>query len=110
MAEGRIRRCLSLRLKNEVAIRCAAICQGCGDIGTHHSDSGHVLSNQIAYTNSYDGTGAYRIPMEFDHIKPLSKGGKTELNNLQLLCRKCNRSKGAKYGTKTNAVKENIAV
>jgi len=34
--------------------------------------------------------------LEIDHIVPLSMGGKTEVNNLQTLCWKCNRSKGAK--------------
>lgn len=34
--------------------------------------------------------------LEIDHIMPLSKGGKTEVDNLQTLCWKCNRSKGAK--------------
>lgn len=34
--------------------------------------------------------------LEIDHIYPLSKGGMTEVNNLQTLCWKCNRSKGAK--------------
>lgn len=34
--------------------------------------------------------------MEADHIVPWSKGGKTEYSNLQMLCRSCNRSKGAK--------------
>lgn len=28
-----------------------------------------------------------------DHIRPVSKGGKTELDNLQLLCKRCNEAK-----------------
>ena len=34
--------------------------------------------------------------LEIDHIFPLSKGGITSEENLQTLCWKCNRSKGAK--------------
>ena len=34
--------------------------------------------------------------LEYDHIWPYSKGGDREPNNIQLLCRKCNRSKSAK--------------
>lgn len=33
---------------------------------------------------------------EVDHIKPLVKGGTNKPENLQLLCQKCNRTKGAK--------------
>ena len=32
--------------------------------------------------------------MEADHITPWSEGGKTELENCQMLCRECNRRKG----------------
>lgn len=34
--------------------------------------------------------------MEGDHIDPWREGGKTEIDNLQMLCKPCNRRKGAK--------------
>lgn len=34
--------------------------------------------------------------LEVDHIVPVSKGGMTAVDNLQTLCWRCNRSKGAK--------------
>ena len=37
------------------------------------------------------------VKLEIDHIKPISKGGKTELNNLRTLCYDCNRGKRDKY-------------
>lgn len=32
---------------------------------------------------------------EYDHIVPHSKGGESTVNNLQYICQKCNRRKGA---------------
>jgi ATP adenylyltransferase len=38
-------------------------------------------------------------PLDIDHIKPRSRRGKNEEENLQVLCAKCNRSKGNKDET-----------
>ena len=35
-------------------------------------------------------------PMEIDHITPRSKDGSDAVENLQLLCRQCNRRKSAR--------------
>jgi ribosomal protein S27E len=40
--------------------------------------------------------------LTIDHIKPVSKGGTDDLNNLQILCRSCNSKKGAKYEVSEN--------
>lgn len=37
-----------------------------------------------------------QIQIEYDHIIPWSRGGADTVRNLQLLCRRCNRRKGAK--------------
>jgi len=38
-------------------------------------------------------------PLHVDHIVPRSKDGKTEYDNLQVLCQKCNLAKGNKDST-----------
>ena len=35
-----------------------------------------------------------RENLEIDHVVPLARGGSNRLENLQLLCRDCNRRKG----------------
>jgi len=39
-----------------------------------------------------------RENLEYDHIIPFSKGGGNTTRNIELLCEKCNRSKGASIG------------
>jgi 5-methylcytosine-specific restriction endonuclease McrA len=39
------------------------------------------------------------VTLEVDHIKPRSKGGTDDLNNLQTLCKKCNVGKSNRDDT-----------
>lgn len=39
--------------------------------------------------------GAKQGPFEIDHVIPIAKGGQNVPNNLRVLCRTCNRRKGA---------------
>ena len=45
------------------------------------------------------GATKYDRPLDVDHIIPRSRKGKTVESNLQVLCSKCNRSKGNKDNT-----------
>ena len=38
-----------------------------------------------------------RAMLEVDHITPVALGGPDDPENLQALCRTCNRSKGARF-------------
>ena len=45
------------------------------------------------FTCQFCGRSAPNVELEIDHIIPKSKGGKARLDNLQVSCVQCNRSK-----------------
>lgn len=49
------------------------------------------------YQCRFCGRKSTQVQLEIDHIKPFSKGGTHEINNLQTLCIDCNRGKGARF-------------
>lgn len=53
----------------------------------------HLVYQYDNYKCRECGASKEEIRLEIDHIIPWSKGGKTELGNLQTLCRNCNHSK-----------------
>ena len=56
------------------------------------------IRKQIYYRDHYTCKccGKYNVRLEIDHIIPISRGGKTEIGNLQTLCHDCNKKKGTK--------------
>lgn len=58
------------------------------------------LINQLTELYGYQcAVCGWTTDLTLDHIKPVSKGGMTELHNLQLLCRECNGLKADKWNT-----------
>ena len=54
-----------------------------------------VLNRSAGMCEAPDCTNVGR---DFDHIKPVAIGGKSDLQNCQFLCRKCNAEKGIQEG------------
>ncbi|MBR4291942.1 MAG: HNH endonuclease [Oscillospiraceae bacterium] len=58
-----------------------------------------AIKERDGFSCKYCGASVAKEPnllLEIDHIVPVSKGGLTTEDNLQTLCWRCNRSKGAK--------------
>lgn len=55
------------------------------------------IYDRDGYRCRYCGRSGKFYDLEIDHIKPISKGGKSTYDNLQTLCKRCNKEKGNKY-------------
>ena len=75
------------RLKTFITVRDKGMCQKCGKKGKIKPLFGCYL---IAYEQIYKED----VALEIGHIIAESKGGKMIVENLLLLCRRCNRSMG----------------
>lgn len=64
-------------------------CVSCGIEATHIEVG--VASNMGLHTDLMAGNKG----MTIDHIIPKSKGGSSDLENLQPMCRECNKKKGS---------------
>lgn len=68
----------------------------------YYETKGRLISSETrAYVKKRDKgkcqqCGSKR-KLEYDHIKPHSKGGSNRVHNIQLLCMKCNREKSDAY-------------
>lgn len=91
------RKTIPLKLRLKIANKFNCTCQKCGKVGILDQVHGRVLDSQKRFID-FDGKYFVYISFEFDHIIPLVKGGPDIEENLQLVCRSCNRKKASKNG------------
>ena len=73
-----------------------------------YKNQGHLLyGRQEGFCNGCNTHFPYG-GMSIDHKHPRSKGGSDELNNLQMLCMRCNSSKGNKTMAEWNAARKKL--
>lgn len=98
------RKTIPFKIRKEVIDRVGTNCVKCGKEGFESINNNGAPTvkekEQIKdYLNVYDARHFIwtNRSMEFDHIIPLAMGGTDDVNNLQILCRKCNRGKRDRY-------------
>jgi len=83
---------ISRKIRDMVSFRDNGICCLCGKRADYSKWKDGYWHYYEIITRFND---EYHLCFEIDHIIPLCHGGKTTLQNLRLLCRKCNRKKGS---------------
>ena len=81
---------IPIDLVRQVNKRDGKVCQICGKEGVEDIHFKHYVIEKEKDKSGRD------IAFEIDHIIPEYLGGETVLDNLRLVCRKCNRHKGIK--------------
>lgn len=79
-----MKRNLSKTLRDKVIERDGRVCQACGKTG---------LIKESEYGSKVFSSEILESLIQIDHILPRSRGGSTTFENLQVLCRPCNRRK-----------------
>ena len=93
--DGEIVRSPPRRTKSDITDEENDLFAGVSFIPYNHPRNKYILfGNQDGTCNGCGQQFIFQI-FEVDHIDPKSKGGSDHINNLQLLCPPCNRSKGS---------------
>lgn len=65
--------------------------------GNFNKEEWEHIKRIFCYTCMNCGKKEPKIKLTIDHIRPISKGGRHEIGNIQPLCKKCNCLKAASY-------------
>jgi 5-methylcytosine-specific restriction endonuclease McrA len=66
------------------------------DVSARRKSLGRKIRSSVLNANSICAICGTNEGLVIDHIVPVSRGGGSELSNLQSLCRSCNAQKGTR--------------